>query len=165
MKKALVFDTSTLILLAKATILRNFAGFNRITITKEIISEVFSKEGAEDAKIIKKLIAEGRIIEDIAPDTDLGIDFMLGEGEAKALSFALKRKIILATDDLRAIRACKVLDVRFITAIHCLISLYNNKAIDQRLALEKLKTLEKYGRYSASIIRDARRIIEGGKNG
>lgn len=96
---------------------------------------------------------------------DFAADFGLGEGEAEALSLALRERCILATDDWRAIKACKILDVGFITAIHCLVALYRSKELDQRLALEKLKSLEKYGRYSVQIMKDARKMIEGDKNG
>ena len=39
------------------------------------------------------------------------------------------------------------------------------KKIDKKLALEKLKNLEKYGRYSVQIIKEAKIMIEGEKNG
>ena len=167
MKRTCVFDSSTLILLSKSTLLRSFASLNNAIITPKVSSEVFGKEGADDSMLIKKLLDDHIIAESQSSiiNTNLAADFGLGEGEAEALSLALQGKHILATDDLRAIKACKVLNVRFINAIHCLASLYYSKVLDQRLALEKLKSLEKYGRYSAQIIKDARKIIEGEKNG
>lgn len=70
----------------------------------------------------------------------------------------------MATDDFRAIKACKVLDLKFVTAIHCLLSLHKNNIIETSIALEKLKKLEEYGRYNAAIIRDAENRIKGEKN-
>lgn len=167
MKKAYVFDSSTLILLAKATLLRGFAGLNDLIITPKVSSEVFEKERAEDTRLIKELLDNCIIKENKskAAKRDFDADFGLGEGEAEALSLALEKNCVLATDDWRAIKACKVLDVRFVTAIHCLVALYSRRVLDQRLALEKLKSLEKYGRYSAQIMKDARKTIEGEKNG
>ena len=156
MRVTCVFDSSTLILLAKSTLLRTFANPNNAVITSKVNSEVFVKDEAEDVKIIKKLLDDSLIkkVQIKSAKTDFAADFGLGEGEAEALSLALQEKFILATDDWRAIKACKVFDIRFINAIHCLLALYNNKLLDQRLALEKLNTLEKYGRYSTQIIED-----------
>jgi hypothetical protein len=38
---------------------------------------------------------------------------------------------------------------------------FKRRLIDKKIALEKLSSLEKYGRYSAQIIEDARQRIEG----
>ncbi len=67
--------------------------------------------------------------------------------------------------DFRAIKACKALDIPFVTAIHCLLSLHKNKVIETKIAIEKLKKLEQYGRYKAAIIKDAENKINGEKNG
>ena len=39
-------------------------------------------------------------------------------GEAEALALALRRKLPLAVDDLPTIKACKILNHKFTTAIH-----------------------------------------------
>ncbi len=83
---------------------------------------------------------------------------------AEAIAFAYKDKEIVATDDFRAIKACKVLDLKFVTAIHCLLSLHKNKVIETSIALEKLKKLEQYGRYNGAIIKDAENRINGETN-
>ena len=97
--------------------------------------------------------------------SELSADFKLGLGEADALQLARDKKAVLATDDYRAIRTCKVLNIPFTTAIHCLQFLVDEKKIDQRLAFEKLKNLEKYGRYSEQIVNDTKKRIRGDMHG
>ncbi len=162
-----VFDSSTIILLAKITALRSFSKTKETIITKTITQEVFEKKESEDAVIIKQLIEE-KIITDIKKDIEakkIAKDFGIEAGEAEALAFAWKEKDIVATDDFRAIKACKALDIKFVTAVHCLLSLHKNRIVETTIALEKLKKLEKHGRYSATIIKDAEQMIKGEKNG
>jgi len=161
-KKTFVFDSSTLILLAKATLLRSFTERNRVIITKVVEIESLAKKDSDDAKIISNLINTKLILKSTKKNssTKFKIDFEMGEGETEALNLAFNEKFILATDDLRAIKACKILDVKFVTAIHCLIYLFKKGRLDLRLALEKLNSLERYGRYREEIIKDARSIIQ-----
>ncbi len=90
--------------------------------------------------------------------------FGLGPGESEALQLSTQEEYILATDDGRAIKAAKILGIKFVTAVHCLLYLHKNKKIDTEVALEKLKSLEKYGRYNSEIIKNATKIIQGDKN-
>lgn len=162
----LIFDSSTLILLAKITLLRKYVENNRIKISQNVKPEILFKKELEDTKIIEKLIDE-KLIEELTGKINfekLIDDFSLDKGEAESLAAAINYKKILATDDWKAIKACKVLGIKFITTIHCLIQLYNLGKIDQNICLEKLKNLEKFGRYNPDIIRNAKNIVIGEKN-
>ena len=162
-----VFDASTLILLAKSTILRDVAQLMEVLITPAVKMEVLSKKGMEDAMIIQHLLEEGLIAEAKEPVSNNRFEeeFHLGAGEAETIYFALKRNQIVATDDGRAIKACKVLGVRFITAIHCLLYLNRKGVLQKNMALQKLKRLNYYGRYNAEIIKDAKQLLEENENG
>lgn len=164
--KKYIFDASTLILLAKVTILKRFADQKDIVITPTVKQEVLKKKDAEDTLIICRLIGDARIKESTQKirAEKLMADFILGAGEAETICFALKNKEIVATDDFRAVKACKALDIPFITAIHCLIYISKKKELDVSLALEKLKALEKYGRYNKEIIKNAKKQITGETN-
>ncbi len=161
MGKKYVFDASTIILLAKVTLLRTMCGQWNIIITAGVEKEIMQKPGSEDAKIINRLVEEGAVNEVKAPLTNSKEEFGLGLGEAESLQLAFEEKIMVATDDGKAIKTCKVMGIRFVTAIHCLLYLHKNKFIDTKIALEKLKNLEKYGRYNSEIMRDARQQIQG----
>lgn len=116
-----------------------------------------------DTKLIIQQINEGNIIVDKNPNKDemkhILKDFPLGRGEAAALIIAKEKNSLLATDDGLAIKVCKIFGVKFITAIHFLIG----AGLDKSLATAKLKLLEKYGRYSEEIIKDAEERIRKGK--
>ncbi len=88
-------------------------------------------------------------------------DFAIAEGEASVLLLDHQREAILATDDGQAIKACKVLGVKFVTAIHFLLSVYYKKKISREFALVKLERLKNLGRYNVRIISDAINRIEG----
>ena len=159
-------DSSTLILLAKVTLLRDFTAEKNIVITSMVEAEVLKKKELEDAQIISALLKEKRIrkYNENIQFQQFMKDFRIEAGEAEALALAYHDKIILATDNSRAIKACKILGVKFITAIHCLIYLVKKGKIDRTMGRAKLKNLERFGRYNMDIIKDAKYIIEGEKN-
>lgn len=161
----IIFDASTLILLAKIEILKTITETQEILISKEVETEATRQPGFLDAKIIIQLIKTGKIrvikAKNPAFSKRLQEDFSIAEGEASVLLLARQRKAILATDDGQAIKACKVLGIKFVTAIHFLLSIYYKKRINRELALVKLERLKKLGRYNERIIFDAMNRIEG----
>lgn len=69
--------------------------------------------------------------------------------------------MLIATDDSLAIKAAKIFNVSFLTAIHFLVQLRTQGKIDSEESLIKLKLLSHYGRYQAFIIQDAERRLRG----
>ena len=162
MKKELVFDSSTAILLAKIQLLSMAAEKFRIIFSETVKEETTKKEDSFDSKLISKLIDENQIKAVKANNSKVNKlvqDFNIGIGEAEALQLAKEKNCILATDDGPCIKVCKILDVRFTTAIHFLICFYEDGLLDKKIALEKLKMLEKYARYNYDIIKDAKNRI------
>jgi predicted nucleic acid-binding protein len=90
-------------------------------------------------------------------------DFKIHVGEAESLAIALKRHLPVAVDDLLTIKACRILNIKFTTAIHFLINIAEGGKIDSERALVKLEKLSLYGRYSKRIIDDAAKRLKGGK--
>jgi len=160
----IVFDSSSLILLAKIDILRIVANNYKISIPALVKSECTIKDSF-DAQMISALINEGQIkagkIEKPHSINTLCKDFKIHKGEAEALALALQKKCPLAVDDLPTIKACKILDHKFITAIHFLINLADSGKIDRKSALVKLEKLSHFGRYNNRIIADATKRIGG----
>lgn len=163
----IIFDASTLILLAKIEILKVITQTREILISKEVEAEATCRPELLDAKIIIELIKTGQIkvikVKDSVLFKRLREDFAIAEGEASVLLLARQRQAILATDDGQTIKACKVLGVKFVTAIHFLLSAYYQKRISRDLALVKLERLKNLGRYDVKIIADAINRIEGGQ--
>jgi len=163
-----VFDSSTLILLARIDALElfisNFSG--RVLMPKKVAREVLIKDG-EETTLLAALIDGGSIevlsVDDRKLPAKLAKDFSMDLGEAEAIALALEKKgAVVATDDRNAIRACKLLKMDFITAVAVLIRAAEKKLLSRREALLKLERLASIGRYKKSIIADARRQIKGG---
>jgi predicted nucleic acid-binding protein len=161
------FDSSTLILLAKIDLLKETRQD-----TKIIITDIFQKEctikNTYDAKIISALIASNHIkVEKTVSKKEMNLimkDFNINAGEASALWLAKNRKIPLATDDGPTIKACKVFNIPFLTAIHFLLDIFESGIIsDREMALVKVERLAAYGRYNHRIIESAISRIKGEK--
>ncbi|MBI2652317.1 hypothetical protein HYX00_02520 [Candidatus Woesearchaeota archaeon] len=164
MRKEIVFDSSTAILLAKIHLLGALTEKFRIIFSENVKEETTKKKDSFDSKLINRLITENKIqvLKVNNPEvTKLIQDFGIEIGEADGLVLAKEKNALFATDDGPCIKACKILDIKFATSIHFLIRLYENRLLDKEIAFEKLKALEKYGRYSYDIIKDAKNKIEG----
>ncbi|MEK6869017.1 MAG: hypothetical protein AABX74_02220 [Nanoarchaeota archaeon] len=160
-----IFDSSTLILLAKIEILDRFLRDYKGDV---IIPGKVEKESTNDttfeALLIKKKIKEGRIkVRHVQSDKVRKIieDFNVNSGEAEAIILALTNKNgTLATDDKNAINACKLLDVPFTASIHILLRAKEKNLMTMEEARAKLDKLSKYGRLKKIIIEDARRRLK-----
>ena len=145
----IVFDASTLILLAKVNLLREVSGEIEIIIPFAVEKEAIIKK-TEDAELIALLIQERKIIvqkaDEVKAIKKLKIDFRLAQGEAEALWLAQTQRYPIAIDDGPGIRASKVLGLRFLTAVHFLLHLTSHNKLSAALAQEKLAMLVQYGR-------------------
>ena len=162
----IVFDASTLILLAKVSLLREVSSVIEIIIPLEVEREAIIKK-TEDAELIALLIQERKISMQKADEAKaikkLQIDFRLAKGEAEALWLARKQRYPIAIDDGPGIRASKVLGLRFLTAAHLLLHLTFENKLSSELAQEKLAMLIKYGRYNKRIIQDTMNRLQEGR--
>ncbi len=160
----LVFDSSTLILLANCELLDVFLNSAKgvVYIPKAVESECMAKKSF-DALLIEKRINERKImviqVTNRALCEKLRGDFGLGAGEAEAIALGIEKKALVATDDKNAINACKLLNLRFATAIGFLVRAFEKRLLAKQEALSKLAELSKYGRYSRKIIADAEESI------
>jgi predicted nucleic acid-binding protein len=164
----IIFDSSTLILLAKIDILELFISnfHERVLIPEKVRLEV-SAEGREERLLIIKLIEDRKImtlkVKNSRQIKKLMEDFNIDAGEAAALTLAIQEGAnIVATDDRNAIRACKLLNIDFITALAVLIRAVEKALITKDEAIIKLQKLQSVGRYSKEIINDAVKQINGG---
>ena len=163
----IVFDASTLILIAKVELLDLFLASVSlpVAIPAEVEKECCGSKKALDAVIIQKALDELRIKSVVVKNrrlvAKLQADFSLGRGEAEAIALALSEKAkVVGIDDKNGINACKLLGVAFTTAVGILIRSREKGLLEETDALEKLSSLAKHGRYKDSIIEDARRRLE-----
>jgi predicted nucleic acid-binding protein len=163
----IVFDASTLILIAKAELLDFvFADIElEAAIPVEVEKECCGVKKSLDALLIQKALDELRLKVIAVKNKKLVVklqqDFSLGRGEAEAVVLTLAEKAqILGIDDKNGINACKLLGITFTTAIGILVRSCEKGLLTGSEALTKLTTLAKHGRYKESILEDARRKLE-----
>lgn len=116
--------------------------------------------------MIRERIRADRIVvnhlQDATTANRLIEDFNLGIGEVEALALAMEQQAdIVATDDRNGIRACKLLRLRFTTAIGILIRLKERGRLTTSDAGRGLERLAVHGRYRRTILEDARRRLGG----
>jgi len=163
----IVFDASTLILIAKMEVLDSFLGGVEfeVAIPGEVERECCAVKKSLDALMIEKALDESRIkvvaVKDKRLVSKLQGDFGLGRGEAESIALALAKKArIVGIDDKNGINACKLLGIAFTTAIGILIRMREKDLLTVNEALVKLAALGKHGRYKQSILEDAKRKLE-----
>jgi len=162
-----VFDASTLILIAKADLLDLFLTSVNVpvAIPGEVEKECCGSKKALDAIIIQKA-HESRIkvfaLRNRRLVAKLQTDFSLGKGEAEAIALALDEKAqeVVGIDDKNGIDACKVVGIGFTTAVGILIRSREKGLLEGSDAIAKLALLAKHGRYKHTIIEDARLKLE-----
>jgi len=153
-----VFDSSSLILLAKIGVLEKLISNlkEKVIIPDKVYQESTSKKEAFDAKLIENLIEDKHIAKQGVKDKGLcqriRSDFNCGEGEAEAIALCLESGASLVADDKRAINACKLLKIRFTTTGKLLIRLYRKDLITKMEAETCVEKLKRFGRYSGEIL-------------
>jgi predicted nucleic acid-binding protein len=169
----LVFDASTLILLAKTDLLDIFLEDFPTTpqLPSAVEAECTAAPSRPDGALISQRIAEGRLaVAEVQQPKVLARlleDFRLGTGEAEALALALENgdTTIVATDDRNAIRACKVLRIRFVTSLGILVGAVEKGLLNPDDAMRCLERLKSYGRFKGEVIAEVRRQIGGISHG
>jgi len=163
----ILFDASTLILLAKIEMLDIFVtDFEKKVAISDKVEEEVLEGSSPDAPLIARLVEERGI--DVLKAKDKKLvrklmeDFNIDEGEAETLTLAIEKKAsLVATDDKNAIRACKIMKLDFTTAIAILVRACERNLIQADEALAKLQKLQSFARYKKTIIETARNQIEG----
>lgn len=164
----IVFDSSTLILIAKIELLDAFLGDigMEAAVPLAVEEECCGGRKTLDALMIQKAIEESRITVRSVRSRKLVLklekDFSMGRGESEAVALAFEERArLVGIDDKRGISACKLTGVSFTTAIAILLRTRQKGLIDEDDALTRLSSLARHGRYKRSILEDARRKLEG----
>jgi predicted nucleic acid-binding protein len=163
----LIFDSSTLILIAKVELLDAFLkdiGME-IAIPKAVEDECCGGKKTLDALFIRKAVDESRIkvrgVRNRKLVTKLEEDFGMGRGESEAIALALQESALLVgIDDKNGINACKLAGIPFTTAVGILVRSREKGLIDRCDALVKLSALAKFGWYGNAILEDAKLRLE-----
>jgi predicted nucleic acid-binding protein len=165
----LVFDASTLILLAKVELLDIFLDdFQGSPLLPAAVqAESTGEPRRPDGLLIWQRIQEGRLtVQEIQQPGVLSRllqDFRLGLGEAEAIVLALEigESAVVATDDRNAIRACKVLRIGFVTSLGILARAVERGLVTGEEGARFLEKLRAYGRFRNEVIEEVSRQIGG----
>ena len=150
-----VSDSSTLILLAKSGLLDHaLVYFSGIAIPSEVDAEIAEglRGGHEDALLIRERIRQGKIrvvAATLESTLRLQNEYGLGVGEAASIAAYLRLNAdLFGVDDGKAIRVCRLLGVRFFTALSLSIHLSKTIPFPKGDAIACVGELEKHGRYT-----------------
>ena len=155
----IVADSSSLILLAKCTLLKIVCDLFDVMVPKAVIIEVASEDLVKnypDAALILKLTSK-RAIKVKEPGSDRpSFPLSLHRGEEEALVLAIKMNdSLLVTDDGKAIKAARFFNVPFIITPKIVVELFRLQKISFKKARESIEKLGKIGRYSPEICAEA----------
>ncbi len=155
----IIADSSTLILLAKCNLLKVLCDIFEVvipeTVTTEVASEALTKT-YPDAALISKLISKRKIEIQSPVSVRYSLPISLHPGEKDAVLLALNHKgSLLATDDGKAIKAARFLNVPFIISPKIVVELFRLGRISFKKAHDSLEKLGKIGRYSPEILAEA----------
>ena len=148
-------DASSLILLAKCSLLRTYVERVTLIAPRRVVEEAAGPELREsfpDAELIARCVEEGLLRGEVV-HSRRKLPLALGVGEAEAIRLFLERKAdVLLSDDGRALRTCRLLDVPFTTTPRVVVDLRRHGEIGPARARRALEKLAVVGRYSRDII-------------
>ena len=155
----MIADSSALILLAKCGLLELVCKRFKLFVPLAVVDEVASAKlvrAYPDAALISELITKGVITVQTPSVAEFTVPISLHQGEKQALMLAKElERSVLATDDGKAIKASKFLNVPFIISPKIVTELFRVGGISLHEARRALEKLAKIGRYSPEIIADA----------
>ncbi len=173
----LAFDSSSIILLAKADILRQVCSIAAVVIVAQVEAEVMAgiRSGKNDAIFARELVREGKIkiveVGSVSAEEvslhGLMLDFRLGVGEAATIMLALSEKMPLVTDDNSARKVGKFFGLEVLSSLDFPVILCLKDVISYDKARICLGVLRKEGWFDESVLLSAFEALEtvkGGKN-
>jgi predicted nucleic acid-binding protein len=158
--KIIVADSCALILLAKSGLLMALTEFCRVIVPAAVFEEVVNQDTIEkfpDAKSISDMTSRGNIEMVFKELPDRLPPVTLGKGEWAAIRLAqeMGKGAVLATDDGKAIRTCRFLNLPFIISPKIATELYRCGRIKRPLAKAAIEKMRIEGRYAPDIIAEA----------
>jgi len=155
-----IVDSCALILLAKSGLLKALTEFRRVIVPAEVYEEVVNQDTIEkfpDAKSISVMASQGNIemVYKELPDRKPPITLGKGEWAAIRLAQEIGKGAVLATDDGKAIKTCRFLNLPFIISPKIATELYRHGRIEWPLAKAAIEMMRIEGRYAPDIIAEA----------
>ena len=165
----LVADSCSFILLYKSGLIKALSESCHVIIPKAVFKEVINQETLQkypDAKELEVMISQGymEVISDESQDRKSPVTLGRGEWAAIRLVQCMGEKAILVTDDGKAIKTCRYLNLPFIISPKVATELYRLRRIDWTFAKTAIEKMRIEGRYSPDIIAEALLRLEEIRN-
>lgn len=162
----IVADSCALILLAKSGLLKALTGFRRVIVPAAVFEEVVNQDTIEkfpDAKSISDMTLRGSIemVSRELPDRKPPITLGKGAWAAIRLAQEMGEGAVLATDDGKAIKTCRFLNLPFIISPKIATELFRHGCIERPLAKAAIEKMRIEGRYTPDIIAEALLKLQG----
>ncbi len=155
----IVADSSALILLSKCNLIERLCNSYKVFAPSSVISEVASDDiimTYPDAASIAELVSKQKIKVRDPIGEKRKLPLVLDQGEKDALFLALElREAVFATDDKKAIKAARFIDLPFIITPKIIVDLFRLNKISYGVARGSIEKLSVIGRYSPDIIANA----------
>ena len=162
----IVADSYALILLAKSGLLKALTEFRRVIVPAAVFEEVVNQDTIKkfpDAESISGMVSRGNIEMVSNKLADRKPPITLGKGEWAAISLAreIGKDAVLATDEGKAIKTCRFLNLPFIISPKIATELYRHGCIEGSLARAAIERMRIEGRYAPDIIAEALLRLQG----
>jgi predicted nucleic acid-binding protein len=154
----IVADACSVILLARATILEPLTKWHDLLMPRSVYDEVIAgkKEKLMDALLTERLCFEKKITVKESKNKELiekmKCDFGLGSGEAETIAVSLEEKSAVLTDNRQGRKVSKIYGLPLLGSLEVVLSLYKNKKIGGKKALDALQKLKRFGWFDDYLI-------------
>lgn len=167
--KTLVADSCALILIYKSGLMKALTEWCRVIVPTAVFKEVVNPDTIEkypDAKGLDDMVSQGDIEVVSEESQDRKSPVTLGRGEWSAIRLVQRmgEGTILATDDGKAIKTCKYLNLSFIISPKIATELFRSGRIDWSSAKTAIEKMRIEGRYTPDIIAEALLRLEEIRN-
>lgn len=165
----IIADSSALILLSKCSLLEIICDLFEVVVPTSVADEVASDDLVSkfpDAARIANLISKGLVKTQDPGTARSQLSLSLHRGEENGLQLALELgNVLFATDDGKAIRTAKFLNIPFVITPKIVVDLFRLGKIPFMKARQFIEKQGKIGRYSPEIIAESILSLMEVKNG
>lgn len=163
-------DSSSLILLAKSSVLETVASVDELVISECVYKESVTRgkeKGRDDSLLIEKLVIEGKISIKKALPKDVArlmkaFGIKCGENETVAIAEKEGCRLVL-TDDRKNMTVCKMMGIPYMVALDAIIDLRANGKITPDKAEKAFMIVADSGWIGDDILRDRREKLKKGR--
>jgi predicted nucleic acid-binding protein len=166
----IIADSSSIILLAKASVLESLTGIDKLVIGRVVYEESVLQgktKSIPDSLLIEKLVDEEKIIvlqagEKTKAKLEKTLGLTGGENDTLALAIDNNARMVL-TDDRKNIVACRITGMPFMISLDAIIELCQGGKISKEKAFFAFEKIKEHGWISEELIENRLKILKSKK--